>query len=250
MEKKMKIALIAHDRKKDDLIKFVKDNEGVFRDFDLVATRMTGMKLAKKTTLNVKCLESGARGGDQEIGAMIAKGEVDALLFFRDSLTMKATEPDMNTLPRLCDIHNIPYATNRKSGKGILAFITAGKSNQLSKINEPKFMIEDILVEDNKEVIEAFMPENNIEALMETVQKNAHQNIFDQEDPLTRDAIAYIYETQKASALLLQLKFKMTSTRAIKIIKDMEARGLIGVMEGNKPRQVLMSEDEYQDAIS
>ena len=246
MEKKLKVALIAHDRKKDDLVKFIKDNESLFMTFDLVATRMTGMKIAKKTALNIECFDSGSRGGDQEIGLLIAKNEVDAVFFFRDLLTAKASEPDANTIPRLCDIYNTPFATNRKSAMGILTYLEEKNLNaRLPHSVEPVFMTENLVME-NTETEEKIIQMNEIGNLMERVE----QNIFDQEDPLTREAIAYIYETQKASALLLQLKFKLTSARAIKIIKDMEARGLIGVMEGNKPRQVLMTNEDYQEAIS
>ncbi|WP_100402472.1 methylglyoxal synthase [Bacillus sp. FJAT-42315] len=108
----MKVALIAHDKKKDDLIEFVADHRQVFEQYDLFATGTTGRKIAERTGLTIHCFQSGPLGGDQEIGASIARKEMDIVFFFRDPLTSQPHEPDVSALVRLCDVYAVPLATN------------------------------------------------------------------------------------------------------------------------------------------
>lgn len=108
----MNIALIAHDAKKELMVQFCIAYCGLLSRHTLCATGTTGKLVAEATGLKVQRFLSGVQGGDQQIAARIACNEVDLLLFFRDPLTPKSQEPnDMNML-RLCDMHNIPVATN------------------------------------------------------------------------------------------------------------------------------------------
>jgi len=111
----MNIALIAHDKKKLDLIVFCKENESFFSGNKLIATGTTGLMIQENTNLKVNCLKSGPLGGDQEIGSKIANGEIDLVFFFRDPLTAQPHEPDVNALLRLCDVYEIPLATNKQT---------------------------------------------------------------------------------------------------------------------------------------
>ena len=117
------IALIAHDKKKLDLISFAKDHSGLLRRFKLVATGSTGKLLTEKAKLDVRPLLSGPLGGDQQIGALIAEKKVLAVIFFRDPLTAQPHEPDVSALVRLCDVHNIPLATNLASAEAALMWL-------------------------------------------------------------------------------------------------------------------------------
>ena len=114
---KKKIALIAHDKKKDDLVKFVKEHVEFFRNYELVATGTTGGRIMEATGLNIKRYLSGPLGGDQQIGADVANGFIDAVFFFQDPLTSQPHEPDIRALGRLCDVHNIPMATNERAAQ-------------------------------------------------------------------------------------------------------------------------------------
>ena len=108
----MNIALIAHDAKKELMVQFCIAYCGLLSRHSLCATGTTGKLVSEATGLQVQRFLSGPQGGDQQIAARIACNEVDLLLFFRDPLTAKPQEPnDMNML-RLCDMHNIPVATN------------------------------------------------------------------------------------------------------------------------------------------
>ena len=109
---KPRIALIAHDHKKDDIVAFA----GRHRDFlarcDLLATGTTGGRIGTETGLEVTRMLSGPWGGDLQIGAQLAEGRVTAVIFLRDPMTPQPHEPDINALVRACDVHNIPCATN------------------------------------------------------------------------------------------------------------------------------------------
>lgn len=108
----MNIALIAHDKKKLDMIKFCNKHKDVLNTHNLVATGTTGHKVMEHTNLSVRCYKSGPLGGDQEIGALVANGEIDLILFFRDPLTAQPHEPDVSALFRLADVYQIPLASN------------------------------------------------------------------------------------------------------------------------------------------
>ncbi|MGD7045417.1 methylglyoxal synthase [Jeotgalibacillus proteolyticus] len=108
----MKIALIAHDKKKEELLDFVTRHKDVFSQHELFATGTTGLKVNERTGLPIHCFKSGPLGGDQEIGAKIANQELDAVFFFRDPLTAQPHEPDVSALIRLGDVYRIPMATN------------------------------------------------------------------------------------------------------------------------------------------
>lgn len=108
----MKIALIAHDKKKNDLVQFSIAYKHVLEKHELFATGTTGSRISDATGLQIFRFQSGPLGGDQEIGAMIAKNQMDMVIFFRDPLTAQPHEPDVTALLRLCDVYAVPLATN------------------------------------------------------------------------------------------------------------------------------------------
>ncbi|MBM6837907.1 methylglyoxal synthase [Clostridium saudiense] len=108
----MKVALIAHDKKKEEMIEFAKKNENILKNMSLVATGTTGLRIMENTSLEVKRFKSGPLGGDQQIGALVSEHEVDMVIFLRDPLTAQPHEPDISALLRLCDVYKIPLATN------------------------------------------------------------------------------------------------------------------------------------------
>lgn len=116
----MKIALIAHDGKKDEMIDFVKRYRHVFEEHELFATGTTGMKINEATGLEITRFLSGPLGGDQQIGAKVAVGEMNIIIFLRDPLTAQPHEPDVSALLRLCDVHCIPLATNLGSAEVVV----------------------------------------------------------------------------------------------------------------------------------
>lgn len=128
----MNIALIAHDKKKDDLIVLVKAYAQVLKQHQLFATGTTGKRVAKATGLPVHCFQSGPLGGDQEIGAAVARGEMDMIIFFRDPLTAQPHEPDVSALMRLCDVYSIPLATNMGGSEILIRSIEQGDFESLT----------------------------------------------------------------------------------------------------------------------
>ncbi|RGS72668.1 methylglyoxal synthase [Mitsuokella sp. AF21-1AC] len=120
------IALIAHDKKKSEMLEFVGHHKELLSKFHLIATRTTGTLINDTFDLHVETMLSGPMGGDQQIGARVAVGDVDYVVFLRDPLTSQPHEPDINALLRLCDVHDVPLATNRKSAHILLSY-AAGK---------------------------------------------------------------------------------------------------------------------------
>ncbi|MBP0967667.1 MAG: methylglyoxal synthase [Oscillospiraceae bacterium] len=122
----MTIALIAHDAKKELMIQFCTAYYAVLSRHVLCATGTTGKQVAEATGLPIKRFLSGAQGGGQEISARISCDEIDVLLFFRDPINPKASEPNDMNLLRLCDVHNVPVATNIATAEALILALERG----------------------------------------------------------------------------------------------------------------------------
>lgn len=116
----MNIALIAHNKKKADMVKLATEFEDILSRHSLYSTGTTGLHVMGETNLKLHRMKSGPLGGDQEIGAMIANHKIDIVLFLRDPLTAQPHEPDVSALLRLCDVYNVALATNLNTAKKIL----------------------------------------------------------------------------------------------------------------------------------
>jgi methylglyoxal synthase len=125
-EKPMNIALIAHDKKKDDIVRFATAYKGILENHTLFATGTTGLKIMEATEMDVHRFQSGPLGGDQEIGALIANNKMDMVFFFRDPLTAQPHEPDITALIRLCDVYSVPLATNMGTGEVLIRGLERG----------------------------------------------------------------------------------------------------------------------------
>lgn len=114
------IALIAHDGKKADMVAFAMQHTETIRHFDIVATGTTGQLLVEKVGLKVERMLSGPIGGDAQIGAMVADHKITAVFFFLDPLGKHPHDPDIQMLMRLCNVHNVPLATNAATAACII----------------------------------------------------------------------------------------------------------------------------------
>lgn len=108
----MNIALVAHDKKKDNIVKFAVKYRDILVKHKLFSTGTTGKRIHDVTGLDITRFLSGPLGGDQQIGALVANEDVDLVIFLRDPLTSQPHEPDVQALLRLCDVHRIPIASN------------------------------------------------------------------------------------------------------------------------------------------
>ena len=120
MHKPMTLALIAHDHKKDAMVVLAAEFAPFLKRCVLIATGTTGGRLESEVGLTVERLLSGPMGGDLQIGARLAEGGVDAVIFLRDPMTPQPHEPDINALVRACDVHDVPCATNVSSARLVL----------------------------------------------------------------------------------------------------------------------------------
>lgn len=121
LNKSKNIALIAHDSMKDNIIRWAKENKGILERHNLVGTGTTARLLSEKTGLEVKGYKSGPMGGDQQIGARIAEGAIDFMIFFWDPLEAQPHDPDVKALLRIAVLYDIPVANNRASADFILS---------------------------------------------------------------------------------------------------------------------------------
>ena len=134
----MNIALIAHDTKKELMVQFCIAYCGVLNKHNLCATGTTGKMVAEATGLNVQSYLSGSQGGDQQIAARISCNEIDLLLVFRDPISVKPHEPNDMNLLRLCDVHNIPVATNIATAEALIHALERGDLDWRDIVNPTK----------------------------------------------------------------------------------------------------------------
>lgn len=119
----MRIALIAHDNMKIEMVQLATNCKLTLEKHFLFATGTTGKKINEATGLDITCLKSGPYGGDQEIGSLITKNSIDFVIFLRDPLTAHPHEPDVSALMRLCDVYKVPLATNIETAKILIHMI-------------------------------------------------------------------------------------------------------------------------------
>ncbi|MEC2070844.1 methylglyoxal synthase [Alkalihalophilus marmarensis] len=122
----MRIALIAHDKKKDQMVQFAIAFEQILSKHELYGTGTTGTRIMEATDLSVTRFKSGPLGGDQQIGALVAENKFDLIVFFRDPLTAQPHEPDVSALVRLCDVQNVPLATNLGTAEVLIKGLERG----------------------------------------------------------------------------------------------------------------------------
>ncbi len=134
----MNIALIAHDAKKELMTQFCIAYCGILSRHRLFATGTTGKLVSDATGLEITKFLSGAQGGDQQIGSLIACNEIDMLLIFSDPLDPKEHEPNVNSLLRICDVHNVPAATNIATAEALIHSLDRGDLDWRDIVN-PKY---------------------------------------------------------------------------------------------------------------
>ncbi|HPW44875.1 MAG TPA: methylglyoxal synthase [bacterium] len=121
MKKKKRIALIAHDNKKDTILQWARFNRELLAEHELYGTGTTGSLIARELCLGVHCFKSGPLGGDQQVGAKISEGELDCIIFFWDPLSPHPHDVDVKALLRIAVVYNVPIACNRSSADFIIS---------------------------------------------------------------------------------------------------------------------------------
>lgn len=124
---KFGVALIAHDSKKEEMLRLARRHRDELGMVSVVATKGTGELVHEQAGLTVTLMKEGPHGGDQQIGALVAQGEVEVVIFLRDPMTAQPHEPDIGALLRICDVHDVPLATNPATAEALLFYIAQKK---------------------------------------------------------------------------------------------------------------------------
>jgi diacylglycerol kinase (ATP) len=166
------IALIAHDRKKDDMVAFARRHQSVLGKYALVATGTTGERIQAGTSLTVERMASGPLGGDAQIAARVVTGDIAAVIFLLDPLYAQPHEPDIRALLRICEVHDVPLATNLATAEAIATQLSrrrvghlifnpvAGQGNPdadlalIRKLLEPEIQLQVVLTEEGQDPAE------------------------------------------------------------------------------------------------
>jgi len=173
------IALIAHDNKKNDLVNFVQQHKSFFASYHLIATGTTGQRIEEQTNLEVKKMSSGPLGGDAQIAAKIVDGEISAVIFLIDPLYAQPHEPDIKALLRICEVYNIPLATNLATATAII--------KSLSNTRVGHLIFNPVAGQGN--------PEQQLDLIKKILQKEIHLNItFTKPDVSVTDQARKIIE--------------------------------------------------------
>lgn len=135
VQNRKRIALVAHDNRKHDLLEWVKYNRAVLKEHDLIGTGTTGTLISKEIGLPVFCYQSGPLGGDQQIGSEMSYGRVDIIIFFWDPLFAQPHDPDVKALLRLSVLYNVPTACNRATADFLVSSELFHKEYRLHLIN-------------------------------------------------------------------------------------------------------------------
>ena len=138
----MRFALIAHDNKKADMIAFVSKRLDFFnrKDVSIIATGTTGEKIEHGGIVDVETVNSGRIGGDAEIASMVVKGDIDGVIFLRDPLDKHPHDVDISMLMRLCDVHNIPLATNYRTASILVKWFKQQTPQSKRKSDKPNYV--------------------------------------------------------------------------------------------------------------
>lgn len=132
MDRALRVVLIAHDDRKDDLLQWATWNRDVLASAQIAATKQTGEMVTKATGLPVRLLLSGPQGGDAQVAAMIASGALDLVIFFWDPLTTQPHAADVQSLIRLAVLHNVAIACNRRSADLMITSRVLGEVPQVA----------------------------------------------------------------------------------------------------------------------
>lgn len=156
------IALIAHDGKKDEMVTFAEQFKGILSRYRLLATGSTGQRIQEGTDLSVECMLSGPLGGDTQIAAQVAVGEVVAVVFLIDPLYAQPHEPDIRALLRVCEVHNVPLATNLATAAAVLT--------QLGKARVGHLIFNPVAGQGN--------PDNDLALIRRILEPQVHLNVI------------------------------------------------------------------------
>lgn len=256
MERKFRVAVAAHDKKKDDLIQFLKDNRHLLDGVEVLAAKTMGQEIQKRTKLKVTNLSNETGRAQSELSAMLSKRTVDAVIYLRESVSLYSYELNIHELNLACDEFEVPMATNIPTARAVLGHLRG--IGQASADKNPKFAYDHLVtVMDNFK--QAMLEEFRLELQGQTAALKQWQPALKAdglsiEVPVKKlskeeemnEILAHLYEEKKANAYVLRKRFGMGYNRAVKIINKLESQNLIGPAGADGNRAVYIKASDFQ----
>jgi len=256
MERKFRVAVAAHDKKKEDLLQFLKDNRHLLDGVELLAAKSLGSEIQKRTKLRATFLSQEAGRAQMELSSMLAKRSVDAVIFLRESVSLYSYELNIHDINLACDEFEVPMATNIPTARAVLAHLKG--VGQTGADKNPKFaydhlvtvfdqfkasMLEEIKgeLQAQTKTLKTWQPAPKTEAAIDA----APVKKLSKEEEMN-EILAHLYEEKKANAYVLRKRFGMGYNRAVKIISKLEEKQLIGPAGADGNRAVYIKEADFK----
>ena len=258
MERKFRVAVAAHDKKKEELFQFLKENRQILDKFEWWATRAQGLEIQRRTKVRISFLDQGAGTAQEELNLLLRKKLIDGVIFLRESVSLYSYELNINEINLACDEFNIPMATNTQTGRAILGQILG--TQQQSAEKTIKFTYDHLVtvLGDFKEgILSDVKKELDQQAAMIrqlSLSQNQSPGPLKEEPTLKKlskeeemnEILAHLYQEKKANAYVLRKRFGMGYNRAVKIIAALEKRELIGPAGADGNREVFIKDSDFQ----
>lgn len=256
MERKLRVAVAAHDKKKEELVQFLKENRHLLDPFEVLTTRSMGMELQRRTKVRVSYLTQEPDRAQSELSALLAKRAVDGVIFLRESVSLYSYELNINEINLACDEYDIPMATNVQTAKAVLSHLRG--TGQAAGEKSIKFTYDHLLsaFEGFKaDMVQEVRKElENHSGALKKMQAQWQPEIKGLEEPAQKlskeeemnEILAHLYQEQKANAYVLRKRFGMGYNRAVKIINKLESQNLIGPPGPEGNREVYIKEADFK----
>ena len=257
MERKFRMIIAAHDKKKEDLIGFLRENRQLLDRFDFLTTRNTGSEIHKRTKLKITFLSQDADKAQAEALLLLSKRAVDGVIYLRESVSLYSYDLNLQEINQACDEYEIPMGTNIQTAQAIINHLRgSGEAsvrqaakfpfdNMLSLLNDFKTsIIEEVRHElgiQNKKI--ESIQESVLFGIPQAVQPQAERKVSKEEE--MKNILSHLYQEQKANAYVLRKRFGMGYNRAVKIIDLLEKQNFIGPVQEDGNRKVFIKESDF-----
>ncbi|MCL1951104.1 MAG: hypothetical protein FWF59_15395 [Turicibacter sp.] len=255
MERKFRVVVAAHDKKKEELVKFLKENRHAFEQFELLTTRGIGMEIHKRTKIRVTYLNPEPGRAQSELMLLLSKRAIDGVIFLRESVSLYSYELSINEINLACDEYDLPMATNIQTAKAVLGQLRGGAQQAGEK--SIKFTYDHLIsvfegfksgmLEEIRQELASHTQEIKALQLPKVADPDHGQLVpkMSKEEEM-KEILAHLHQEQKANAYVLRKRFGMGYNRAVKIINALEEQNYIGPAGPDGNREVFIKASDLK----